>query len=118
MFATAGLTWVALTPSTPAITSEVRPMPAQASTRTPRSGGGQARGDTLDRAGVDGEQRPAGGGDEIPRHRGRISDVVLQHDDVLAGHGLDSRRTVARVRRLLRRVRQGLATRECGQECE
>src|SRR5436305_14751039 len=37
MFATAGLTWFALTQSTPAITSELRPMPAQPSTTTPCS---------------------------------------------------------------------------------
>src|SRR6266571_3319564 len=37
MFATAGLTWFAVTQSTPAITSELRPMPAQLSTRTPCS---------------------------------------------------------------------------------
>src|SRR5438067_1365113 len=37
MFATAGLTWFALTQSTPAITSEFRPMPAQLRTRTPCS---------------------------------------------------------------------------------
>src|SRR5213595_312595 len=35
MFATAGLTWFADTQSTPAITSELRPMPAQLNTRTP-----------------------------------------------------------------------------------
>src|SRR5881628_2183128 len=35
MFATAGLTWFADTQSTPAITSELRPRPAQLSTRTP-----------------------------------------------------------------------------------
>src|SRR3989475_3756107 len=35
IFATAGVTWFAVTQSTPAITSELRPMPAQPSTRTP-----------------------------------------------------------------------------------
>src|SRR6266566_4222008 len=35
MFATAGLMWFADTQSTPAITSELRPMPAQLNTRTP-----------------------------------------------------------------------------------
>ena len=35
MLATAGLAWFAVTQSTPAITSELRPMPAQLSTRTP-----------------------------------------------------------------------------------
>src|SRR6266571_3461828 len=35
MLATAGLSWFAVTQSTPAITSELRPMPAQLSTRTP-----------------------------------------------------------------------------------
>src|SRR5436309_5104674 len=37
MFATAGLRWFALTQSTPAITSELSPRPAQLSTRTPCS---------------------------------------------------------------------------------
>src|SRR5438046_10714710 len=37
MLATAGLAWFAVTQSTPAITSELRPMPAQVSTRTPWS---------------------------------------------------------------------------------
>src|SRR5688572_2046654 len=35
MFATAGLAWFAVTQSTPAMTSDVKPVPAQLRTRTP-----------------------------------------------------------------------------------
>src|SRR3989475_5131513 len=37
MFATAGFEWCAVPPSTPAITSGLRPRPTQLSTRTPRT---------------------------------------------------------------------------------